>query len=125
MALWREALLARHVLGGRTVGYRHHPQLLRFRACGAPRAAIDVYLGAVHAEAVARGYEFDRSKFRRNACSRIAVTEGQLEHEWKWLMAKLRKRNPQLYRLHRRVSAPEIHPLFRLRPGPIAAWERP
>ncbi len=31
VALWREALLAQAVLAGRTRGYRHHPQLARFR----------------------------------------------------------------------------------------------
>jgi len=31
VALWREGLLARAVLRGRTRGYRHHPQLERFR----------------------------------------------------------------------------------------------
>jgi len=31
VALWREALLARVVLLGRTRGYAHHPQLLRFQ----------------------------------------------------------------------------------------------
>jgi hypothetical protein len=125
VALWREALLARHVLQGRTIGYRHHPQLERFRACSAPRAAIDAYLAGVHVEATVRGYAFDRSKFRRATLPRrIAVTEGQLEYEWNWLMAKLRKRNPGLYRLHRGAGAPEVHPLFRLRPGQIAPWER-
>jgi hypothetical protein len=33
VALWREALLARAVLRGRTAGYRHHLQLKRFREC--------------------------------------------------------------------------------------------
>ncbi len=31
VALWREALLAQAVLRGRTVGYRHHPQLAPHR----------------------------------------------------------------------------------------------
>jgi hypothetical protein len=31
VALWREALLAQKVLQGATRGYRHHPQLARFR----------------------------------------------------------------------------------------------
>jgi hypothetical protein len=31
VALWREALLAKHVLEGRTKGYRNHPQLDRFK----------------------------------------------------------------------------------------------
>jgi hypothetical protein len=112
------------VLYGRTVGYRRHPQLERFRACGLPRAAIDAYLMAVHAEAVARGYDFDRTKFRKKECRVIPVTKGQLEYEWDWLMGKLRKRSPAVYRLHRAVSAPRPHPLFRVRPGPRAEWEK-
>ena len=36
VALWREALLARAVLRGKTRGYRHHPQLHRFRASATP-----------------------------------------------------------------------------------------
>jgi len=39
VALWREGLLARAVLGGATKGYRHHPQLERFRAHSTPLAA--------------------------------------------------------------------------------------
>jgi len=57
VALWREALLAQAVIRGRTRGYRHHPQLDRFREQLAPRAAINAYLQAVHAESVLRGVE--------------------------------------------------------------------
>jgi Pyrimidine dimer DNA glycosylase len=32
VALWREGLLAQKVLRGATKGYKHHPQLIRFRA---------------------------------------------------------------------------------------------
>ncbi len=32
VALWREALLAQKVLRGLTRGYKHHPQLARFRS---------------------------------------------------------------------------------------------
>ncbi len=31
VALWREALLAKAVLKGETMGYKNHPQLIRFR----------------------------------------------------------------------------------------------
>jgi hypothetical protein len=65
VALWREALLAKAVLDGRTRGYRHHPQLTRFRAHPASRAAINAYLAAIHAESEARGYAFDRGKVGR------------------------------------------------------------
>ena len=47
VALWREGLLARAVLRGMTKGYRHHPQLQRFRAHASPRAAINLYLEGV------------------------------------------------------------------------------
>jgi hypothetical protein len=78
----------------------------------------------VHAEAVARGYSFDRSKFTPAAPRKIGVTEGQLEYEWQWLMSKLRRRNPAVYRLQRKVAAPQLHPLFRAKPGPVESWER-
>ena len=60
VAVWREALLAQAVLRGATRGYRHHPQLARFRRWRSPRGAIAEYLRHVHAEALARGYRFDR-----------------------------------------------------------------
>ena len=50
VALWREALLARAVLRGQTHGYRHHPQLDRFRAHDAPRSAINAYLAEHNAK---------------------------------------------------------------------------
>ena len=55
VAQWREGLLAQAVLRGRTNGYRHHPQLQRFRAQPSPLGAIADYLRGVHAEAVNRG----------------------------------------------------------------------
>ena len=126
VALWREALLARAVLRGETRGYRNHPQLERFRAHGAPLKAIDWYLRAVHAEAVARGYSFDASKFVRvRSCAPTSVTAGQLQYEWDHLLRKLAVRNPALHERWRATLAPDCHPLFRPCPGPIAAWERP
>ncbi len=125
VALWREALLAREVLRGRTRGYRQHPQLLRFRSCTSPCAAIDDYLAGVFAEAQSRGYRFDRSKLGRAArVSRITTTDGQLQYEWMWLLSKVRRRSPLVYRRHVEVSMPAVHPLFRVVPGPIAEWER-
>ena len=31
VALWRETLLAKNVLEGKTKGYKNHPQLIRFK----------------------------------------------------------------------------------------------
>lgn len=125
VALWREALLARAVLRGETRGYRHHPQLERFRAHPSPRSAINAYLAAVYAEAAARGYAFDRRKIGpvRDA-SPLAATSGQLAYEWEHLLRKLSRRHPALHRKWRSLSSPECHPLFEPVAGPVAAWER-
>ncbi|MFC4554777.1 pyrimidine dimer DNA glycosylase/endonuclease V [Georgenia faecalis] len=122
-ACWREALLAQAVLAGRTRGYRHHPQLERFRACPDPLAAIGAYLGAVAAEAGGRGYSFDVGRIDRAAqpVPLLDVTDGQLAYEWGHLRAKLAVRSPE--RLAALAGAPEPHPLFRVVPGPVAAWE--
>jgi hypothetical protein len=125
VALWREALLAREVLRGRTAGYRRHPQLERFRQCGSPRPAINRYLMHVYAEATSRGYNFDRSKLGRVAFEqRIVATQGQLEYEWHWLLGKLRRRSQAIYRGYLAIAIPAAHPLFRVVKGPIAEWER-
>jgi hypothetical protein len=124
VALWREALLAREVLRGRTTGYRQHPQLKRFRSCGSPRTAINRYLALVYAEARSRGYAFDRSKLGRIGSGQcLLVTDGQLQYEWWWLLSKLQRRSPSVYRRHTEVSLPAAHSLFRVVPGPIAEWE--
>ena len=124
VALWREALLARAVLAGRTRGYRHHPQLSRFRRHPRPRAAINSYLSIVLTEAVRRGYRFDARKVgRARTALTIAATRGQLRHEWRHLLAKLEQRAPEM---HRQVVAgrPTPHPLFRVRRGRVESWER-
>ena len=125
VALWREALLAQAVLSGKTAGYRHHPQLIRFRAQPSPIAAIAAYLGAVHAEATARGYRFDASKIRASPTApTIAVTRGQLDFEWRHLTAKLAARAPEWRRMLGTPDPLATHPLFREIPGAVEDWER-
>jgi hypothetical protein len=125
VALWREGLLARAVLRDETRGYRHHPQLQRFQSHPSPRLAINAYLAAVHAEATARGYAFDRSKIGPvRAVEPIVATSGQIDYEWEHLLRKLATRSPALFERWRDLNAPECHPLFLVRPGPVAAWER-
>ncbi|MDP3542616.1 MAG: pyrimidine dimer DNA glycosylase/endonuclease V [Elusimicrobiota bacterium] len=109
-ALWREGLLAQKVLRGLTRGYRHHPQLARFREQPKPVAAIASYLEAVSQEAVRRGYHFDARKIAQGRTkSKLPLTRGQLAFERGHLPRKLKFRP---------------HPLFRLTPGSVAAWER-
>jgi hypothetical protein len=126
VALWREGLLARAVLRGETRGYRHHPQLLRFRAHATPRTALNAYLSLVAAEAEARGYAFDRRKIGpTRAAVRLTVTHGQLQHEWRHLLGKLRRRSPRLYARWHAQRRPDPHPLFAVVRGRIEPWERP
>ena len=125
VALWREALLAQAVLKGETVGYRSHPQLLRFRLHADPLAAIATYLRGVHAEALARNYRFDGAKInRRRTKIKLPESRGQLAYEWRHLQAKLRVRGPDWLRQWKGVAAPEPHPLFRLVPGAVRDWEK-
>lgn len=125
VAVWREALLARAVLRGATRGYRHHPQLDRFRAHPTPRLAINAYLAAVHAEAQARGYRFDRGRYGPvREVAPLPLNRGQLELEWRHLLGKLAVRDPLRHGQWRDLARPACHPLFRLRAGPVAAWER-
>jgi hypothetical protein len=126
LALWREALLAQKVLQGGTRGYRSHPQLLRFREAAEPLALMAAYLREVHAEALLRGYSFNAAKIGAAAdpVPRLRETQGQLDYEWRHLLAKLSRRSPALYERHRTVGRPQAHPCFEIVPGPVAAWER-
>ncbi len=124
VALWREALLAQAVLGGKTRGYTHHPQLTRFRQSPAAMPAIAAYLRAIHAEATWRAYRFDQSKIvSRGPAVPIKATQGQLDYEWAHLRAKLQVRDPAWLASLAAPTHPEVHPLFHLVPGPVAEWE--
>jgi len=125
VALWREALLAQKVLAGRTRGYRHHPQLERFRETSDPLAAIGTFLEHVRGEAATRGYRFDPSRIlERRAAEPIEETEGQLHYELERLRTKLAARAP--HRLDVLPPAPpaDAHPSFRIVPGDVRPWER-
>ena len=125
VACWRESLLAKAVLSGRTRGYRAHPQLNRFRLHPDPTAAINEYLRALYEEAVARGYTFDRRKLGRARTSRkIAVGSGQVRFELQHLKHKLKVRDRRSYSAIREIRIPELHPLFRMTEGGIESWER-
>ena len=125
VALWREALLAKAVLRGETRGYQKHPQLARFRSAKDPLIAIDIYIAAVFDESLVRGYSFNESKFERlSGVRHIAVMSGQIEFEWRHLMHKLSSRSPLSIGKCDLNTIPDLHPLFRIIPGPIEAWER-
>ncbi|KRF20002.1 DNA lyase [Nocardioides sp. Soil797] len=124
VACWRETLLAQKVLRGLTVGYRNHPQLIRFRASGDPVVAVATYLHGVADEADARGYNFDRSRVvvAPDPALRMPVNDGQVAHEWQHLLAKLAERDPARHEMLL-ATEPRVHPLFVVRRGPVEAWE--
>jgi hypothetical protein len=125
VALWRESLLAQKVLRGATKGYRHHPQLARFRASADPLAAIASYLRGVLEEAQRRGYRFDARKIPIVASSAsMDETKGQLLYEWNHLQQKLKVRDLARHREGRSVRVPTAHPLFRIVAGCVQSWER-
>jgi len=125
VALWREALLARKVLQGETLGYTRHSQLIRFRNHQKPLAAIECYLASVYEESVARNFCFDQSKIEKRVnTDRIVETEGQLLYEWGHLKAKLQKRSAGAFKRLANLELPEAHPLFVIVPGGVRNWER-
>lgn len=126
LALWREGLLAQKVLQGRTKGYRHHPQLDRFKTHFSPLKAIGNYLMEVWREADRRGYSFEKKKVKNasSAIEPIPITRGQVDYEWSHLRKKLAERDPVRFKATAQVLRPRLHPLFRSVPGPIAFWEK-
>lgn len=126
VALWRESLLAQKVLMGDTIGYRHHPQLDRFRAQPEPECAIANYLHATCDEADRRGYRFDRARINQplSPCPLIEVTSGQMRYEMAHLSDKLRIRSADDWQRFANVACAEPHPLFIIVDGPVAPWER-
>src|SRR5262245_44317575 len=120
VAAWREALLARAVLRGRTRGYRQHPQLARFRARPDPVACVNAYLRGIYDEAHRRGYRFDPRRVGRPLTRRrIPETAGQLAYEWTHLKRKLVVRDAERHQALVRARRPRAHPLFVIGPGPV------
>lgn len=125
--VWCETLLAKAVLSGKTKGYTHHPQLIRFRQSADALAYISTYLKAVHEEATRRGLNYDETKIG-NECrvklKPLPVTKGQLDYEWQHLVAKLRNRSPEwLKQIESDFPAVTTNPIFEVTEGEIESWE--
>ncbi len=124
VALWRETLLAKHVLEGRTKGYKNHPQLLRFKNSKFPLDLINQYLSEVYHEAVHRKYAFDKTKIDWNFRKRkLSVTTGQLAYETKHLLKKLQDRDPKKFNELIVFDSLNPHPMFEGIPGEVEEWE--
>lgn len=125
LACWREGLLARKVLLGQTRGYRHHPQLDRFKTQGDPVGALDDYLLEIHTEAERRGYAFDRTKLGvGGSTNKLTVTNGQLAYELEHLKSKLLRRDFERYQEIVDLVIPMPNLVFEVVEGDPEAWER-
>lgn len=125
VALWREGLLAKKVLEGKTKGYKNHPQLDRFRRSKNPLNAIDCFLSEVYNEALVRGYNFDKSKIDWNFQKRsLRVTDKQIAFEAEHLKGKLAVRDPKKLKNLKTLRTFSPHPMFRIIQGKIEDWEK-
>lgn len=123
VALWREALLAKKVLEGKTRGYKNHPQLERFKKSGNPTRFINKYLEIIYNEAKIRGYKFDKSKFKKTGPNKkISITNGQLKYEIEHLLKKLQNRSPKELKKIDKIIKPNS--IFRIINGNIENWEK-
>ena len=126
VALWREGIMARNVLTGKTEGYKNHPQLERFKEQDNPIIAIDTYLLNVYRESKRRNYNFKRDRIGfKFLDSKMEVTDGQMLYEFKHLKRKLKIRDPERYDLLINLDFPQPNPVFKVVKGDIESWERP
>jgi len=125
IAVWRETLLAKKVLGNKTKGYKNHPQLSRVREGRNSLNCVNQYLAEVYEEALRRNYSFDKKKFKKNLTpSRLTVTVGQLDFEINHLKAKLKKRDPKKWEEIQVITQFDPHPLFTVIRGNVEPWEK-
>lgn len=124
VALWRETLLAKHVLEGKTKGYRNHPQLDRFKQTDKPIDGINQYLATVYIEALTRNYNFDKEKIDWSFQPSIMnVTNGQMKYETEHLLNKLKIRDKERFDTLNSLNKVEQHPMFKIIKGDIEKWE--
>ncbi len=130
VAVWRESLLAKKVLQGKTIGYTNHPQLERFKNYSKIKQEInnkkklnykqefdnknyskkdsikliDNYLYNIFLESKKRGYNFDKTKCKNHNLEKsIIITNGQLEFEFNHLQKKLFNRNKKKYLENKKI----------------------
>jgi len=125
VALWREALLAKKVLEGKTKGYKNHPQLERFRNSSNPISSINSYLEKIFEEAQKRNYKFDKSKIKnQRKKSTLKVTQGQLIYEFSHLKKKLKMRNKNKLKEVSSIKIPKENSFFKRINGNKESWEK-
>ena len=124
-AVWREGLLAKAIIEGRTKAYEKHPQMIRFRKAENEEALINQYLSYVLKEANKRNFNFDKSKIKNiKTDEKIKVTKGQALYEFIHLKKKLGYRDINKCKELEKIEFPELNPIFELVEGDIEHWEK-
>ena len=127
LAAWREGLLAKSVLEGKTRGYKQHPQLNRFKESGDGIQAILKYLVAVYNESKKRGYHFNPRKlgdYKNRKIDKIKVTSGQVTYEFELLKWKLLGRSKEKLKDMENAEEIVVNPIFEIIDGEIEKWEK-
>lgn len=127
LAAWREGLLAKKVLEGKTKGYINHPQLIRFKECPNSLLAINKYLINLYLESIKRGFNFDKSKIgsiEKNDKVIILVKTGQIKYEYELLKWKVKKRDKKKYEELKNVDKINLNSVFTSIDGEIEKWEK-
>lgn len=126
VAVWRESLLARKVLEGKTKGYKHHPQLNRFIQSNNALEAINQYLYEIYKESVIRKFNFDKTKIyiSKDKIDKIRVNSEQTRYEFELLKSKLIKRDYKKYLELNSIDTIELNPIFYEVFGKIEKWEK-
>lgn len=125
LAVWREGLLAKKVLEGKTKGYKNHPQLNRFKKLADPLAAINAYLYQIFLEANKRAYKFNREKIESIILKeKIPLNSGQVSYEFDHLLKKLKIRDKKTHEKIKDTRKIEVNPVFKLKKGSIEEWEK-
>jgi len=123
VALWREALLAKKIIEGKTKKYKNHPQLNRFKQ--KPIKFINTYLYFIWQESCERRYCFDKRKIKKPFTKKkIKVTKGQIIYEFKHLKKKLKIRSKVKYQELIKIKNPKANALFTIKKGPVERWEK-
>jgi len=132
-AQWREALLCRAVLEGKTKGYKQHPQFLRVKTHTQPHYFINRFLLEIWEESKKRGYDFDKSKLMEDLYAKyqepfepMEVTDAQLEYEFMHLQSKLGEFDKQrvLNDQYFAEEGIESNNIFIIIAGPIMDFEK-
>jgi Pyrimidine dimer DNA glycosylase len=124
VALWRETLLAKHVLENKTKGYKSHPQLDRFKNAKRPLDMINQYLSEIYKEAINRNYRFNGNKIDwKFIPDKITVTNGQLDYEVLHLLKKLKARDAIKFKEVKSTKNHDTLDMFTVVKGGIEKWE--